>query len=66
MAKGASTENLTFLELAEKVLKEEKRFLSSSEIWKVAVAKGYDSQLHSRRGKTPAATLIPQSSPINV
>ena len=57
MAKGASTENLTFLELAEKVLKEEKRFLSPSEIWKVAVAKGYDSQLHSRRGKTPAATL---------
>ena len=57
MAKGVSTENLTFLELAEKVLKEEKRFLSPSEIWKVVIAKGYDSQLRSRQGKTPAATL---------
>ncbi len=38
----AVTPNLTFLELAKKVLREEKRPLSPSEIWKVAVAKSYD------------------------
>jgi len=54
---GALMANLTFLELAEKVVKEEKRPLSPSEIWKVAVAKGYDSQLRARQGKTPASTL---------
>lgn len=57
MANGAATKNLTFLGLAEKVLKEEKRFLSPSEIWKVAVVRGYDAQLRARQGKTPAATL---------
>lgn len=49
--------NLTFLGLAEKVLEEQKRPLSPSEIWKVAVKQGYDSMLKAKQGKTPAATL---------
>jgi len=49
-------ENLTFLELAKKILTEENRPLAPSEIWKVAVSKGYDSLIDSQ-GKTPAATL---------
>jgi len=48
--------NLTFLGLAERVLAEEKRPLSPSEIWKVALAKGYTAALGSE-GKTPASTL---------
>lgn len=47
---------LTFLELAKKVLEEEKRPLSSEEIWQSAQAKGYDVQVGSR-GKTPTATI---------
>lgn len=47
---------LTFLDLANKVLTEEKRPLSPSEIWKIAAAKGYVSLLSSE-GKTPASTL---------
>ena len=47
---------LTFLALAEQILKEEKRPLSPSEIWKIAVAKGYDKQLESK-GKTPSGSL---------
>lgn len=47
---------MTFLELAETVLKEEKRPLSSSEIWNLGVQKGYDKKLNSK-GKTPWATL---------
>jgi len=47
---------LTFLDLANKVLTEEKRPLSPSEIWKIAVAKGYVPLLSSE-GKTPASTL---------
>ncbi|MEG6508616.1 HTH domain-containing protein [Methyloligella sp. 2.7D] len=49
-------EKLTFLKLAKRVLSEENRPLSPSEIWKVATAKGYDSQLQSQ-GKTPGQTL---------
>jgi hypothetical protein len=49
--------NMTFLGLAEKVLAEEKRPLSPSEIWKVAVGKGYDTMLRAKQGKTPASTL---------
>jgi hypothetical protein len=49
--------NLTFLGLAERVIAEEKRPLSPSEIWKVAVIKRYDSMLRAKRGKTPASTL---------
>ncbi len=47
---------MTFLELAEKVLGEEKRPLTSIEIWTLATEKGYDKQLNSE-GKTPWATL---------
>ena len=47
---------MTFLELAEKVLREEKRPLTSSEVWTLATEKGYDKQLKSE-GKTPWATL---------
>jgi hypothetical protein len=49
--------NLTFLGLAERVIAEEKRPLSPSEIWKVAVIKRYDSMLRAKQGKTPASTL---------
>jgi hypothetical protein len=47
---------ITFLELAKKVLREEDRPLSPSEIWQTATAKGYDKSLHTK-GKTPARTL---------
>lgn len=47
---------MTFLELAELILKEEKRPLTSSEIWNIAVNKSYDQELNSE-GKTPWATL---------
>ncbi|MEN6499441.1 MAG: HTH domain-containing protein [Rectinema sp.] len=43
---------MTFLELAEKVLHEEQRQLSSEELWKIAQNKGYADQVGSR-GKTP-------------
>ena len=46
----------TFLELARKILSEEKRPLTSDEIWQVAAAKHYDKLL-STKGKTPWATL---------
>jgi uncharacterized protein len=49
--------NLTFLGLAERVIAEERRPLSPSEIWKVAVIKRYDSMLRAKQGKTPASTL---------
>lgn len=47
---------MTFLELAERVLREEKRPLTANEIWILATEKGYDKQLNSE-GKTPWATL---------
>ncbi|MEJ5199038.1 MAG: HTH domain-containing protein [Anaerolineae bacterium] len=47
---------MTFLQLAEKVIKEEKRPLSPSEIWQIAQAKGYDKEVVTK-GKTPEATL---------
>ena len=47
---------MTFLELAEQVLKDEKRPLTATEIWTIAEAKGYDKKLNSE-GKTPWATL---------
>ncbi|HKQ09266.1 MAG TPA: HTH domain-containing protein [Blastocatellia bacterium] len=46
----------TFLELAKRVLEEEKKPLSPEEIWNLAIAKGYDKNLGSQ-GKTPLATL---------
>jgi len=48
--------SITFLQLAQKVLAEEKRPLSATEMWEVAQAKGYDKEVGTR-GKTPWATL---------
>lgn len=47
---------MTFLELAEVVLREECRPLTSGEIWQYAALKKYTDQLNSS-GKTPWATL---------
>ncbi len=47
---------MTFLELAEQVLKDEKRPLTATEIWTIAETKGYNKRLNSE-GKTPWATL---------
>jgi len=47
---------MTFLELAERVLKEENRPLTANEIWILAETKGYDKKLNTE-GKTPWATL---------
>jgi hypothetical protein len=47
---------MTFLELAERVLREERRPLTANEIWILATEKGYNKQLNSK-GKTPWATL---------
>jgi len=47
---------MTFLELAEVILREEKKPLTSIEIWNIAAQKGYDKQLNSQ-GKTPWSTL---------
>ncbi|MGD0815189.1 MAG: HTH domain-containing protein [Verrucomicrobiota bacterium] len=49
-------EGLTFLELAKRVLEEEKKPLSVDEVWKLAKSKGLD-QLLRGQGKTPWATL---------
>jgi uncharacterized protein len=49
-------EKLTFLGLANKVLTEEKRPLSPSEVWKVALSKGYHLLLDTQ-GKTPERSL---------
>ena len=53
---GFDMAQLTFLQLADRVLREEARPLSPDEIWKVAVAKGYDALVGSR-GKTPWQTV---------
>lgn len=50
---------MTFIELAETILKEEKRPLTANEIWVLATQKGYDKQLNSE-GKTPWQTLYAQ------
>jgi uncharacterized protein len=47
---------ITFLQLAVKVLEEENQPLSVSEIWQVAINKGYDKLVDSK-GKTPLASL---------
>jgi hypothetical protein len=47
---------ITFLQLAERVLREEGRPLSPAEMWEVARSKNYDKLLDTT-GKTPAATL---------
>ncbi|NUM36673.1 MAG: hypothetical protein HUU50_19195 [Candidatus Brocadiae bacterium] len=47
---------MTFLELAEKIIKEENKALSTDEIWQIAQSKGYDKEV-ATKGKTPGATL---------
>ncbi len=47
---------MTFLQMAQKVLSEVEQPLTVSEIWQVAVTKGYDKLVDSK-GKTPWATL---------
>jgi uncharacterized protein len=47
---------MTFLELAEKVIEEEKRPLTPEEIWEVASTKGYANAVGSQ-GKTPWASI---------
>lgn len=47
---------ISFLQMAQKVLYEEKQPLSATEIWRCAVDKGYDKLVGSK-GKTPWATL---------
>jgi uncharacterized protein len=46
----------TFLELAKRVLEEEKRPLTAQEIWEVAKDKGYDLNVGSV-GKTPEKSV---------
>ncbi len=45
-----------FLQLAHKVIQEEKRPLSATEIWEIAQAQNYDKEIPTK-GKTPWATL---------
>lgn len=47
---------MTFLELAELIIKEENKPLTANEIWNIAVKKECDKKLNSQ-GKTPSATL---------
>jgi len=47
---------MTFLEFAEKVLQDEKRPLSTTEIWKIGEAKGYKKELKTK-GFTPWNTI---------
>src|SRR4051812_43406367 len=49
-------EKLTFVELGKKILREAKRPLAPSEVWKIAVAQGVDKRLETT-GKTPSQTL---------
>jgi hypothetical protein len=46
----------TFLELAKKIIEDEKKPLSSEEIWELAKSKGYDKYVGTH-GKTPWATI---------
>jgi uncharacterized protein len=50
---------MTFLELAEKVLKETAKPLTPREIWDYAISKGYDKDINSK-GKTPWFTINAQ------
>ena len=49
-------ETITFLEFAERVLKDEERPLTADEIWKIGKEKGLDILLGTQ-GKTPWASL---------
>jgi hypothetical protein len=46
----------TFLQLAQKVIEDEKHPLTANEIWEIAQSKGYEKALGTK-GKTPWATL---------
>ncbi|MCC6123803.1 MAG: hypothetical protein IT426_02485 [Pirellulales bacterium] len=48
--------SITFIQLARKVLEEEKRPLSAPEIWSIVKAKGYEKEVGSE-GKTPWNSL---------
>jgi hypothetical protein len=50
---------ITFLQMAQKVLSDEKQPLTASEIWEIAVRRGYEKLVDSK-GKTPWATLSAQ------
>lgn len=50
---------LTFLELAKKILEDEKKPLSPEEIWEIAKSKGYDKNIGTQ-GKTPWMTISAQ------
>ncbi len=54
--KLTSNEKITFIELAEKILKLRKKPMSSEEIWDMVEEKGYDKYIFSE-GKTPWATI---------
>ena len=47
---------MTFLELAEKIVREENRPLTPEEIWQIACAKQYDAAVGSQ-GKTPWSSI---------
>lgn len=47
---------MNFIDLAEKIIKEEKRPLTQNEIWEIAKLKGYD-KLVETAGKTPWQTI---------
>lgn len=49
-------EQMSFYELAIKMIEEEKRPLSAEEIWNIAINKGYDQRIKSK-GKTPWASI---------
>lgn len=54
--KGVNPMAITFLQLAKKILEDERRPLSVPEIWQIAVDKGKEKLLESS-GKTPWASL---------
>ncbi len=47
---------MNFIELAEKIIREENRPLSQNEIWNIAKIKGYDKEIKTT-GKTPWQTI---------
>ena len=47
---------MNFIQLAEKIIKEENKPLSPTEIWEIGVQKGYNKLIKST-GKTPGRTI---------
>ena len=52
-------EKMTFLQLAKKLMEEEKRPLTPIDIWNIAIERGYDKQI-STLGRTPWQTISAQ------